>query len=299
MKITRAFRHPKRMLRPMNVSLKVAWLMLDGVGIAAFHDMHPFYDLQIPTLTRLGITSPQHILEPEFVSHPIDANLGVEGLPQSGTGQTTLLTGINAAKIMGRHYGPWPGPSLKPLLERGLPVQLAEAGLSLRLANHYPKRYLEAIESGKRRLNAIAYAMTQAGARLEHGIPPMLENPEAPNETSLEQVQRWGQEFMSSNANLTIFDAWWSDHLGHHGTLLEAQNHAQRLEVFVTSALEAQNPETLFLVTSDHGNFEDVGIKTHTFAPVPLVAVGHGALEFAKVTDLTGVAPALKAWFER
>ena len=287
------------MLKPMNSSLKVAWLMLDGVGIAPFHDMHPFNNLQTPTLTRLGISSPKNILEPEFVSHPVNATLGIEGLPQSGTGQTTLLTGINAAKVMGRHYGPWPGPSLKPFLMQGLPWQLTQAGLTIRLVNHYPQRYLEAIQSGKRKLNAIAYAMTQAGATLNHGIPPMLENPEDPSSTTLEQVQNWGREFVRSNANLTIFDAWWSDHLGHHGTLLEAQAHVHRLEAFVTGAIEAREANTLFLVTSDHGNFEDIGVKTHTFAPVPLVAVGHGALEFANVTDLIGVTPVLKAWFER
>ena len=286
------------MLKTMNPKLKVAWLMLDGVGIANFHDQHPLQNQVIPTLTKLGISSVKHISETEFVSHPIDATLNVEGLPQSGTGQTSLLSGINAAKVMGRHYGPWPGPSLKPLLEQSLPVQLAQAGLTVRLANHYPERYLEAIRSGKRKLNAIAYAMTLAGAKLEHGIPPMLTNPEDPSGTSLERVKAWGQEFMQSTANLTIFDAWWSDHLGHHGTLLEAQDHVARLEAFVTGALEAREINTLFLVTSDHGNFETVGIKTHTFAPVPLVAVGRGALEFENVTDLTGVAPALKAWFE-
>jgi 2,3-bisphosphoglycerate-independent phosphoglycerate mutase len=287
------------MLQSMNSKLKVAWLMLDGVGIADFHDQHPFQNQETPTLTSLGISSVQHISDPEFVSHPIDATLGVEGLPQSGTGQTTLLTGVNAAKLMGRHYGPWPGPSLKPLLEQSLPVQLARAGLTVQLANHYPQRYLEAIESGKRKLNAIAFAMTLAGAKLEYGIPPMLTNPEDPNSTPLEQVKIWGQEFMQSTANLTIFDAWWSDHLGHHGTLLEAQDHVSRLEAFVTGALEAQEANTLFLVTSDHGNFENIGIKTHTFVPVPLVAIGTDALEFANVTDLTGVAPALKSWFER
>lgn len=290
---------PRRMLKAMNPKRKVAWLMLDGVGTANFHDQHPFQNQVTPTLTKLGISSVKHVSETEIVSHPIDATLGIEGLPQSGTGQTTLLTGVNAAKVMNRHYGPWPGPSLKPLLEQSLPVQLSKAGLRVRLANHYPKRYLEAIESGKRKLNAIAYAMTLAGAKLEHGIPPMLTNPDDPNGASLEQVKAWGQEFMQSSANLSIFDAWWSDHLGHHGTLLEAQDHVMRLEAFVTGALEAREANTLFLVTSDHGNFEDIGIKTHTLAPVPLVAIGHGALEFENVTDLTGVAPALKAWFEQ
>ncbi len=281
----------------MSYSAKVNWLMLDGVGIADFHDTHPFSGLHTPTLDKLGISKVQNILEPEFVTQPIDACLGVEGLPQSGTGQTSLLTGINAARIMGRHYGPWPGPSLKPLLAQSLPVQLSKKGLAMRLANHYPQRYLEAIESGKRKLNAIAYAMTLAGAKLEFGIPPMLKNPDE-DFTPFETVRFWAQEFMQSNADLTIFDAWWSDHLGHHGTLLEAQDHVRRLEVFIETALQTRDSQTLFLLTSDHGNFENIGVKTHTFAPVPLVAIGAGAPVFASVEDLTGVAPALKTWFE-
>jgi hypothetical protein len=265
----------------------------------------------------------------EFVVHSIDATLGIPGLPQSGTGQTTLLTGINAAKLLGYHHGPWPGPTIRPLLEDSFPVRLAARGGTVRLLNHYPPRYLEGIARGKIRLNAIATAATLAGATLEAQpgevrIPPPLGNPEDMQATSLEQVREWGREFMRSNATLNIFDSWWSDHLGHEGsepdkltgssephkltgssepkdadssliTALEvAQDHVRRLEVFLEGALEVQPAETLLLITSDHGNFEDMGVKTHTFAPVPLVALGPGALEFASVTDLTGVAPALE-----
>jgi 2,3-bisphosphoglycerate-independent phosphoglycerate mutase len=274
----------------------------------------------------------------EFVAHSIDARLGIPGLPQSGTGQTTLLTGINAAKLLGYHHGPWPGPTIRPLLKDSFPVRLAARGGTVKLLNHYPPRYLEGIAGGKIRLNAIATAATLAGATLEARdgeirIPPPLGNPEDMRNTSLEQVRKWGREFMRSNATLNIFDSWWSDHLGHEGsepdkltgssepdkltgssepdkltgssepkdadssltTALEmAQDHVRRLEAFLEGALEVQPAETLLLITSDHGNFEDMGVKTHTFAPVPLVALGPGALEFASVTDLTGVAPALE-----
>jgi bisphosphoglycerate-independent phosphoglycerate mutase (AlkP superfamily) len=124
---------------------------------------------------------------------------------------------------------------------------------------------------------------------------------------------------MQSNATLNIFDSWWSDHLGHEGsetaadlsepdkltgssntqTALEmAQDHVRRLEAFLEGALEARPADTLLLITSDHGNLEDMGVKTHTFAPVPLVTFGPGALEFANVSDLNGVAPALERVFK-
>ena len=326
--------------------MRVAWLMLDGVGVGAAHGMNPFSMPQAPVLGHFGVGIALH--EPakatdrsqnrgtslfkleskhedpvesstDFVAQAIDARLGIPGLPQSGTGQTTLLTGINAAKLLGYHHGPWPGPTIRPLLEDSFPVRLAAQGGTVRLLNHYPPRYLEGIARGKIRLNAIATAATLAGATLEAKdgetrIPPPLGNPEQMQDTTLERVREWGREFMRSNATLNIFDSWWSDHLGHEGsetaaisrepdsitpTALEmAQDHVRRLEAFLGGALEAKPADTLLLITSDHGNFEDMGVKTHTFAPVPLVALGPGALEFASVTDLTGIAPALERVFK-
>jgi 2,3-bisphosphoglycerate-independent phosphoglycerate mutase len=318
--------------------MRVAWLMLDGVGVGAAHGMNPFSMPQAPILGHFGVgialleaakatdrtqnrgTSLfelkfKHKNPAELIIKAIDATLGIPGLPQSGTGQTTLLTGINAAKLLGYHHGPWPGPTIRPLLEDSFPVRLAARGGTVRLLNHYPPRYLEGIARGKIRLNAIATAATLAGATLEANdgekrIPPPLGNPEDMQHTTLEQVREWGREFMRSDATLNIFDSWWSDHLGHEGsetaadssepdkltqTALEmAQDHVRRLEAFLEGALEVRPADTLLLITSDHGNFEDMGVKTHTFAPVPLVALGPGALEFANVTDLTGVAPALE-----
>lgn len=287
----------------MLADVKVAWLMLDGVGIAPHTESNPFTDQTTPALDALGISSPASRLEPEFVAHPIDARLGVPGLPQSGTGQTTLLTGINAARHLGFHHGPWPGPTLKPLLEESVPVRLARAGKTIRLANLYPPRYLEAINSGKRRLNAIALSATLAGASLEpDGIPPPFGRPDDPNSVPLEQVYAWGQAFVRGEvppggADLVIFDGWWSDHLGHEMNMSLARQHVVRLEAFAAGALEHRPSDTLLILTSDHGNFEDQGLKTHTMADVPFAAVGPGAALFSGVADLSGVAPALETLF--
>ena len=274
--------------------VRVAWLMLDGIGLMPTHAASPFQG-GWPTLERLGIARVNTQTRADWVTHPIDARLGVEGLPQSGTGQTTILTGVNAAAAMGRHYGPWVSPSLKPILEHNVLKRVADAGGTVRLANYYPPQYLEALQSGKTRLNAIATAALSAGARLEGreglGIAPMLHDPNG--SANLERVSAWAKDFVTSSATVTIFDQWWSDSVGHEMNLSEGQAFAQRLEVFCAAALEARAVDTLFLVTSDHGNFEDLSVKTHTFSPVPLAADGVGALEFADVTDLTGIAPAL------
>lgn len=280
--------------------MRVAWLMLDGVGLVAQHAAHPF-NASYPTLERLGISRERTEITDGWVSKAIDARLGVAGLPQSGTGQTTILTGVNAAAAMGRHYGPWVSPSLKPILEGNVLKRVATAGGTaysgaVRLANLYPPQYLAALETGKTRLNAIATAALSAGATLERAdglaIAPMLRDPRG--EPNLMQMEAWARAFVRSTATVTIFDEWWSDSVGHEMNVSEGRAFADRLEVFCRVVLEEKADDVLFLVTSDHGNFEDLSVKTHTFNPVPLAAVGAGALEFAAATDLTGIAPALE-----
>jgi hypothetical protein len=275
-------------------TVRVAWLMLDGIGLMPPHDNHPFVG-DFPTLASLGISAPRETSSPAFVTHPIDARLGVAGLPQSGTGQTTLLTGVNAAAAMGRHYGPWVSPSLKPILADNVLKRVSSVGGTVRLANFYPPQYLAALETGKTRINAIATAALSAGATLEGSnglaVAPMLRDPYGVPDFA--QVETWARAFIGSSATVTIFDQWWSDSVGHEMNLEEGRAFAARLERFCRTALAARDPDVLLLVTTDHGNFEDLGVKTHTLNPVPLAAVGTGALEFAAVTDLTGVAPAL------
>jgi hypothetical protein len=278
--------------------------MLDGVGLANHDERNPFTHLETPSLDCLGISRRVNTSESDLVAHPIDARLGVDGLPQSGTGQTTLLTGVNASKHLGFHHGPWPGPSLKPLLEDSVLARLARAGRTVRLANLYPQRYLDAIQAGKRRLNAIALSATAAGAILEpDGIPPPFARPDDLEGVPIAQVRDWGRGFVQDDsrwgeADLVIFDSWWSDHVGHEMNMELARHHVVRLEAFVAGALEARPAQTLLLVTSDHGNFEDASVKTHTMTDVPFAAVGPGASGFGRVSSLTDVAPALARVFD-
>jgi 2,3-bisphosphoglycerate-independent phosphoglycerate mutase len=271
--------------------------MLDGVGVMPQPNTtgNPFANLKLPILQDLGIAMVKNHTQTNFVTRALDANLGVQGLPQSGTGQTTILTGINASQQLGFHYGPWVSPSLRPLLADNI---LARIG-SVRLANYYPARYLASLESGKTRLNAIATAALSAGASLEGasglGIAPMLHTPDQP--INLAQIHQWAIAFMDSSTNITIFDQWWTDHLGHAMDLPAAQAFLKRLELFCAVCLEHLAADTLFLVTSDHGNFEDLSTKSHTRNPVPLVAVGQGAAHFAHANSLTDIAPALEQAF--
>ena len=88
-------------------------IFVDGVGLAAATKYNPLAQLPAPGFDRLlggPLTLEQCRQTDDLLLTGIDANLGVEGLPQSATGQAALFTGENVAQIMGRHVTGLPGP---------------------------------------------------------------------------------------------------------------------------------------------------------------------------------------------
>jgi bisphosphoglycerate-independent phosphoglycerate mutase (AlkP superfamily) len=61
------------------------------------------------------------------------------------------------------------------------------------------------------------------------------------------------------------------------------------------------NDDGLILLTSDHGNMEDLSTRKHTAANVPLLLFGdlNKRREFQKdIRDLTGIVPAINIFLE-
>lgn len=238
----------------------------------------------------------------------IDACLGVGGLPQSGTGQTSLLTGVNAAQRLGRHFGPWVHTALRELLaEENLLTRARRAGRLPAFANAYPRRFLEHLrEAEPRRPAAPPLAALAAGvltrdeddlrarravaseidnvawqARLDPGLPAI-----APAEAGavLTAVAR--------GADLTLFAHYATDTAGHTRDASAAVAALERVDAFLGGVLESLPGDLLLVVTSDHGNIEDLE-AAHTTNPVPLIAVGPGAECVARARSIAEVAPAI------
>src|SRR6185369_12525056 len=80
----------------------VLLFFIDGLGIGTRGPFNPLDNL--PNATPLAIfqnETPETFLDGIVV--PTDPCLGVEGRPQSASGQTTILTGINAPAAIGYH----------------------------------------------------------------------------------------------------------------------------------------------------------------------------------------------------
>jgi phosphopentomutase len=74
----------------------------------------------------------------------------------------------------------------------------------------------------------------------------------------------------------------------------------EKFDGFLVGILEGiDSGNTLLIITSDHGNLEDISIKTHTRNPVPLILYGHLRQRFLSLVegrskpDLCRVTPAL------
>ena len=81
-------------LRVMSVLL----IFIDGVGVGTRGGHNPLDGLDSEFFSIFQGEHPQ--LPFDGVMAQTDARLGVEGLPQSATGQTTILTGLKAARVI-------------------------------------------------------------------------------------------------------------------------------------------------------------------------------------------------------
>ena len=296
---------------------RVLVLFLDGVGLGDDDpEANPFAHADLPTLRGLldgrrpvranGGFSTRHA-----TLLPLDAQLGVPGLPQSGTGQTTILTGVNAPALLGRHYGPYPNQPLRELLQNGsLFRHLLSAGRPVAFANAYPDRFLNRLGRGTERLSANTRAALLAGLKLRG--PADLKAGRAVSALLTNQYWRqWGYQVpelsaaeagaqlahLTEDHALTYFEFWYTDVAGHRQDRSLSLLVLTMLDEFIGGILEALDlSRSLLLVVSDHGNFEDWRTPKHTHNPALTLLVGAGHQTMAsRLKSLQDVTPSLKA----
>src|SRR5215203_4556463 len=153
--------------------MRVLFLFLDGIGLGENNQgINPFANANMSHLTELldgrlliKQSAPFHGERASLVA--VDARVGVDGLPQSATGQAMLLTGINISKELGYHYGPKPNPEVAAFLNGDtLFSKCVQAGKKAALLNAYPPRYFDGIDSGKRLYSSIPLGVIKAGLPL-------------------------------------------------------------------------------------------------------------------------------------
>ncbi|OGV84132.1 MAG: hypothetical protein A2340_13715 [Lentisphaerae bacterium RIFOXYB12_FULL_60_10] len=283
----------------MKLAEHVIMVFVDGVGMGSDDPaVNPVHSGVCPVLEEMLL----HAVR-------VDATLGVPGLPQSATGQATLLTGHNAARLVGRHVEGFPGPALRDLVrEHNLFRQLADRGRTVTFANAYYLDDVRAVMEHRRQSVTTVMALSVEGtvrtmerlavndavyqdltreALRSRGYAGPLVTPEQ----SAEHLAAIGLRH-----HLALFEYFQTDRAGHTGVYAEARVVLGLLDRFLTVLRERLvGTGAYLLLTSDHGNVEDMTSRRHTLAPVPLVweqdgrPVDRASVE--RIMDLTGVTP--------
>jgi hypothetical protein len=255
--------------------------------------------------------------EPARIGHggwavPLDAVLGVAGIPQSATGQTTLLAGVNAQGLIGKHLSGFPNEPLRhALLETSLLKVLTDGGLRARFVNGYRPLFWELPRERQLTLSASTVANLAAdlpfmalddvvaGRSVYHDFTNeelIRREFDVPRREPAEAGRVLGR--LHRDLDFSLYEYFLSDKAGHTGDHATMETELAKIDAFLGGLLdEIRNDlaaDTLVLLTSDHGNLEDATTRRHTTNPVPLMAWGDGAREFvAPLTGLDQVAGAV------
>ena len=274
-------------------------LLVDGLGIGPEDAaLNPVHGGACPAIERL--------IREQAV--PVDTTMAVSGLPQSATGQTALLTGVNAAEIMGRHVEAFPGPRLKEVI-RGHNVydKLQARGYRSTFANAY---YLDDVrEVAARRIQSVTTVAALQAFGAVRTQSAMVANQAVYHDLTRACLRERGYEGplvtpedaaqhligIAREYDFTLFEYFQTDRMAHKGTAEQVATVLRDLDRLVAGLLAGQDPsEELLVLTSDHGNIEDNRVTQHTLNPVPLIAVGLGAESLRRqVRAITDVVPAL------
>lgn len=298
--------------------MKLLFIFLDGIGLGENDpDINPLARAKMPILSRLLegrrlIADSAPFVGEHATLLAIDPGVGVDGLPQSATGQAILLTGVNVSAEVGYHYGPKPNPEVAAFLNgETLFSRCIKNGKKAALLNAYPPRYFHGIDSGKRLYSSIPLAVTNAGIELfkqddlfagralsadftGDGWRTMLGIPETPVLTPLQAGRKLAS--LAKGFDFSLFEYWASDYAGHKQQMNTAVDLMERFDGVLGGLVEEMDDDLLVLVTSDHGNMEDMSTRRHTDAHVPALVIGERAAreEFTReMTDLTHIAPAI------
>jgi hypothetical protein len=222
-----------------------------------------------------------------------------------------LLTGRNVPAEVGQHYGPKPTPQIASILKSGnIFATVQAAGGAVVFLNPFPPQFFAGVASGRRLLSAIPLAAQSAGLCLLTRADLLAGRAVSPDFTGEAWRDRLGDSEMpvlslrgagarlarlAQNHALAFFEHWPTDLIGHRQEFPQAIEILERFDLVVAGLLEVWDwTAGLILITSDHGNMEDLAVRSHTLNPVPTIIIGRDHAWLApRVRNLTDIAPAV------
>ncbi|MCB1190052.1 MAG: metalloenzyme [Leptospiraceae bacterium] len=300
----------------------ILFIFIDGVGFGENNsDVNPFAKYAKGFFLPLADKSiPKDSLFFNAIYHKTDAHLGVSGYPQSATGQTSIWTGINASKIMGRHITGYPTFTLKKIIQKySIMKVLKENGFRSCFLNSYSPMYLEHIAKSK-------YITASTLIQLASEIPlktldDLREYRGLCMDITHHVFQGYASKFLDKNDDLlkirdpfevgkatvemskeydiALFEYFITDKVGHDMDWEAAKLVIYNIESFMQGILDyTDESQDQIIITSDHGNMEDLSHGKHTHNKVPTFLYGKYSNEFKeKVYSISDITPTIYSLF--
>lgn len=293
----------------------VLMIFVDGVGIGENNpDKNPFIKYGFKTFQKVFGATPHldnSVLHcPPYYLFPADTSMGIAGLPQSGTGQAAIFCGFNAPQFVGKHFGPFPYSTTIPVIkEKNILNYFKQKGKRVFFANAYPEIFFNYLESGKQRLSVTTLCCKLSGIPLNNA-----DDVEQGRAITAEITnQRWNRKLnynlkvitpenaarrlleISYKNDFTLYEFFLTDHLGHGRIKNEFDEIYNNLDQFLLTVLNELDHERITLIIcSDHGNFEDLSVKTHTYNPALTITAGKYGKELSSdIKDLSEIKSAI------
>jgi len=286
----------------------VLLFFIDGLGIGTRGPFNPLDNL--PNAAPLAVfqNEPAETFLDAIVA-PTDPRLGVEGRPQSASGQTTILTGVNAPATIGYHKQGFPN---KPLLEilgaHSIFRQLSDAGVHpITFANAYTRRFFDerprwisattaAVEAADLRFRTVADLKNDAAVFMDFTNRLLIERGEDVTERTEAEAATVLARIASEN-RFTLYEYFITDKVGHAQDMALAKSVLTSLALFIRELLiRLDLSQTTVILTSDHGNIEDLSSRNHTLHAVPTIVWGAQRERIAaRIKTLADITPAIVA----
>jgi 2,3-bisphosphoglycerate-independent phosphoglycerate mutase len=294
-------------------------IFLDGVGIGKVdYQFNPFFKFGFNTFSKIFGQPPslenRVLKNGEAFLFPADPRLGVEGFPQSGTGQTSIFCGINAAKFVGKHFGPYPYSTLIPILkDKSIFKYFIDKNKKVSFANAYPKIFFDYLKSGKSRLGVTSISCLQNNIRLNTSTDVRKGKALTAEITN----ERWNIKLgyklrkikpqtaarrllkIAKNNSFTLYEYYLTDYVGHGRYDGEIEQLMKILDDFLYTVITELDKNITLVICSDHGNIEDLSIKTHTLNPALTITAGKYAEQlFNSIKDISQIKQAIIKTFK-
>src|SRR6185369_15513393 len=286
--------------------LSVLLFFIDGLGIGTRGPHNPLDNL--PNAAPLAVFQnepPESFLDGIVV--PTDPRLGVDGRPQSASGQTTILTGINAPAVVGYHKQGFPNKALLEIIgEHSIFRRLTDAGVQpITFANAYTSRFFDerprwvsattaAVEAAGLKFRTVEDVRNGAAVFMDYTNRILIERGEDVSERSEQEAAIVLSRIVGEN-RFTLYEYFITDKVGHAQDMPLARTILTSLALFIRELLTRLDlNRTTVILTSDHGNIEDLSLRNHTLHDVPTIIWGaQREAVAARIQTLADITPAI------